>query len=238
MSKTCFVIMPIGNQKVAGKNISKEYLRKKYDDLIKEAILKIRTDLEVTRADDLSKGGTLSTDILTRIMHSDYVIADITISNPNVYYELGLRHACKIGTILIKEKSKDTVPFDIAHLKYIEYENSPSGIKKLATELNDSFNWIDQNAEIPDNQFLELAKVIKYKFPKFDDGSNSQAFMLSRMMTQIMQKPDWQDFFKLMTSKELNEEEKGIELIKWISRYPDLSDDFWINVLSSGLIKT
>ena len=100
--------MPIGRLEYNNNIIEEEQLRNKYNNLIKEAILKAYPDLEVTRADEVSAPGTISTDIITRIMHSDIVIADITYPNPNVFYELGLRHACKSGTILIKEKNFHT----------------------------------------------------------------------------------------------------------------------------------
>ncbi|ETA68945.1 S-layer-related duplication domain [Methanolobus tindarius DSM 2278] len=137
--------------------ISAESLRSKYDDLIKEAILRAKPDLDVTRADDVDIPGVITNDILKRLMTSDYVVADITFPNPNVFYELGLRHACKIGTILIKEKSDVPLPFDIAHSRYIEYDNTGTGLKKLSQRLKKQFEWFENNKNIPDNQFIELA---------------------------------------------------------------------------------
>lgn len=67
--------------------------------------MKARPNLEIVRADEVAFPGTMTTDIITRIMHSDYVIADVSYPNPNVFYELGLRHACRVGTIIIKDKA-------------------------------------------------------------------------------------------------------------------------------------
>ena len=74
-NKTCFVIMAIGEQNIDGTVISQSELKNKYDDLIKEALLRARPNLEIVRADDVSLPGTITTDIVTRIMHSDYVVA-------------------------------------------------------------------------------------------------------------------------------------------------------------------
>ncbi|MCO5383199.1 MAG: hypothetical protein NHB15_14915 [Methanosarcina barkeri] len=105
MSKTCFVIMPIGDQKCGDKIIiSASELRSKYDGLIKEAITKSRPDLNIIRSDDIASPGTITLAILDKLMNSDYVVADITYPNPNVFYELGIRHTCRTGTVLIKEK--------------------------------------------------------------------------------------------------------------------------------------
>lgn len=154
-AKSCFVVMAIGDQKSDKEELSAATLKAKYDDLIKEAILKARPSLEVMRADDVSMPGTITTDIITRLMHSDYVVADVTFPNPNVFYELGLRHACKSGTIIIRDKSGPRVPFDIAHLRYVEYENSTSGLKLLANQLATYFDHFDRDPLRPDNHFLE-----------------------------------------------------------------------------------
>jgi S-layer protein (TIGR01567 family) len=164
--------MPIGNQKIGDEMISAESLRSKYDDLIKEAILRAKPDLDVTRADDVDIPGVITNDILKRLMTSDYVVADITFPNPNVFYELGLRHACKIGTILIKEKSDVPLPFDIAHSRYIEYDNTGTGLKKLSQRLKKQFEWFENNKNIPDNQFIELANHIT-KNPLYSKAEHS-----------------------------------------------------------------
>jgi len=133
--KTCFVIMPIGDQEIGGIKITAAELKSKYDDLIKEAILKVIPYLEVVRADEVSAPGMITSDILTRIMHSDLVVVDVTYPNPNVFYELGLRHACRPGTIIIKDENGPSIPFDIAHLRYIQYKNTATGLKALSDKL-------------------------------------------------------------------------------------------------------
>ena len=171
MVKTCFVIMPIGDQIFRDKIVSADELRNKYDDLIKEAILKAKPDMEVTRADDVNVPGVITNDILKRLMNSDYVVADITYPNPNVFYELGLRHACRTGTILIKENNGQIPPFDISHARHIEYDNTVTGLKKLSIKLESQFEWFENNKKSPDNQFIELAMYTKNDVLKYYDGT-------------------------------------------------------------------
>ena len=163
--------MPIGNQTIGNKIVSAEKLRNKYDDLIKEAILKAKPSIEVTRADDVDVPGVITNDILKRLMNSDCIVADITYPNPNVFYELGLRHACRTGTILIKEKNDTRPPFDISHSRYIEYENTATGLKELSVKLKKQFEWFENNKNSPDNQFIELARYTKNEFLNFHDGN-------------------------------------------------------------------
>ena len=164
MNNNCFVIMPIGTQEFNGATITQEILKEKYNNLIKEAILKANPNLEVIRADEELNPGTISNDIFLKLMHSKYVIADITYPNPNVFYELGIRHSISNQTILIREKTTAPVPFDISHLKYIEYENTVSGLSNLSKNLKERFEFYSSNPYKLDNQFLELCSLTNF-FP-------------------------------------------------------------------------
>jgi hypothetical protein len=188
--KTCFVIMPIGDQEVGGRKVTAAELKTRYDDLIKEAIRKADPDFEVVRADEVSAPGTITIDILTRIMHSELVVADVTYPNPNVFYELGLRHACRIGTIIIRDKAVAGIPFDIAHLRHIEYENTPTGLKQLAEKIKYQIEHFSKNPERPDNQLLELAALTKYRFPQYEDRQGAAEAAQLEIVEALAQSPE------------------------------------------------
>ena len=187
--RTCFIVMPIGDQDFSGEHVSADDLKRRYDDLIKEALLRADPTLEITRADDVAIPGTITSDILTRIMHPDIVVADVTFPNPNVFYELGLRHSCRIGTIIIRDKKGPKVPFDIAHLRHIEYENTPSGLKELAQRLKQVLDHFARSPATPDSQFQELAKLTQYPFP--DYGSRAKPVESdAEVIMAMMQSPE------------------------------------------------
>jgi hypothetical protein len=96
--------MPIGNQKFDEIEYLESELKNKYDNCIKKAFSDARLGLEIIRADEVSMPGSISDDILTKLMFSKFVVADISLPNQNVYYELGIRHAIRLGTILLKDK--------------------------------------------------------------------------------------------------------------------------------------
>ena len=162
--KTCFVIMPIGDQVVGGVKVTAAELKRRYDDLIKEAIVQAYPRLEIVRADEVAVPGTVTSDILTRLMHSDVVIADVSFPNPNLFYELGVRHACRVGTVIIKDRAVNGTPFDIAHQRHVAYDNTPTGLKELAKQFRQYFEHFDRNPTRPDNQLLELASLSGYEF--------------------------------------------------------------------------
>jgi len=75
------------------------------------------------RADEVASSNYIVIDILTKIVESDLVICDLSGKNPNVLYELGIRQAFNLPTVLIKDNKTDKI-FDIQGLRYTEYSQS------------------------------------------------------------------------------------------------------------------
>jgi hypothetical protein len=176
--------MAIGDQLHDGVQVSAAELKSKYTDLIKESIESISKNIEVIRADEVSTAGSISSDIFKRLILSDYVVADLTYPNPNVFYELGLRHAIRNKTILIKEKGSNNSPFDISSLRYIEYENTASGLKKLKERLSDSFESYEDAPGLIDNDFLAVALSMGLFFQRLvkDPKKEGQKKALSALL--------------------------------------------------------
>lgn len=230
-AKTCFVVMAIGEQKDGDETISATDLKSKYNDLIKEAILKARPDLDVVRADDISLPGTITTDIITRIMHSDYVVADVTYPNPNVFYELGLRHACRIGTIIIRDKAGPKIPFDIAHLRYVEYENTTTGLKQLSLQLDSYFSHFERDSVRPDNHFQELAKLTNYSFPCYQKVEEIPAEM--QVINGLLESPE---LLNIILRQQSGESIDQGELLRQVLSNPKVSQPFLQAMVKSGEI--
>lgn len=162
--------MPIGRQKSAERVVEPEELLTTYNDLIKPALLLADPTLEVIRADEVAEQGTVTTDILTRLMYNDLVIVDISYPNPNVFYELGVRHACRPGTIIIRDKAMDGVaPFDVHHERHIIYEKKLNGEKALADRFRERLVAYEANPALPDNHLLAHAKNSKFNFPQYGE---------------------------------------------------------------------
>ena len=229
LAKTCFVVMAIGEQKSGDAVVPAGDLKSKYDDLIKEAILKARPNLEVVRADDVSLPGTITTDIITRIMHSDVVVADVTYPNPNVFYELGLRHACRTGTVIIRDKAGPKVPFDIAHLRYVEYENSTAGLRQLAAQLSTYFDHFDRDPARPDNHFQELAKLTNYTFPDYKKDEEIPPELQAIM--GVMESPD---LMNMIIRQQTGEEIDQGEMIRLVMAHPKVAQPMMQALFKSG----
>jgi len=86
--------------------------------------------LNVLRADETYGPGLIIADITKEISESRVVIAEISPSNSNVYYEVGYAHGLNKPTILIAEKSIK-LPFDVSPFRTLFYENSIAGKKQV-----------------------------------------------------------------------------------------------------------
>jgi hypothetical protein len=122
---TCFVIMGFGEKTdlATGRKLD---LDKTYKNMIKPAITAAGYDC--VRADELVHSGVIDVPMYDMLYTADLVVADLSTSNLNAAFELGVRHALKPrSTIVIAEKEFRN-PFDINHLFIRSYTHLGSDI--------------------------------------------------------------------------------------------------------------
>ena len=108
----CFYITPIGSEN------SEE---RKHSDMLLECVVSPVLEefgLKAIRADKIDKPGIITNQILDYITKSRMVIADLSFHNPNVFYELAVRHMKGLPTIHLS-RSCDKIPFDIGNFRTI-----------------------------------------------------------------------------------------------------------------------
>jgi hypothetical protein len=93
-----------------------------------------RLQLSVERADDIFSASPVMDDVWRSLCNAGVVVADCTLRNPNVFYEIGIAHTIGKDVILLTQARSD-VPFDVRHLRYIEYNMTSAGLRKLAVAL-------------------------------------------------------------------------------------------------------
>lgn len=103
-----------------------------YAEAIKPAVES--TGFACYRADDFFTANKIMDDIDEAISQADYIIADLTGRNPNVFYEVGMSHERKKRVILLTQTMED-VPFDLRSWRIIPYEDTPEGRDKLVRGL-------------------------------------------------------------------------------------------------------
>ena len=86
---------------------------------------------------DIVQSGNIRTDMFRRLLTADLVIADLSIHNANVFYELGIRHALRDHGTLMLRCDADSFPFDLQTDRYFTYDKKDPGasVAKLTESL-------------------------------------------------------------------------------------------------------
>ncbi len=112
-----FVVMPFGTKPAAdGSSID---FNRVYAELIQPALK--QAGLDPCRADQEVRAGDIRTDMFQELLLADLVLADLTIDNPNVWYELGVRHALRSRGVVLISGGHVSTAFDLYTDRKVRY---------------------------------------------------------------------------------------------------------------------
>ena len=134
--KKCFIITPIGDADSEIFRMAKGVI----ESVIKPVLHKYRYD-DIKPAYEINEIGMISTQIINRIINDDLVIANLTGNNPNVMYELCLRHVTAKPIIHICQHGTN-LPFDIKDSRTIFYRDDMLGVQDLTKQMEGFLNKI------------------------------------------------------------------------------------------------
>jgi hypothetical protein len=117
-TRTCFFIAPIGDNKSDDPRAKQQ--RQHSDTILTQYLRRAleEQNLKVVRADEIAEPGMISKQVIDYVLKSQLVIADLSYSNPNVFYELCLRHVTGKPTVHLIRKG-DRIPFDVGNFRTI-----------------------------------------------------------------------------------------------------------------------
>jgi tetratricopeptide (TPR) repeat protein len=163
MAQHVFIVMPFGEKE--GINFNQIYL-----DLIKPALLQV--GLEPFRADEEILPGDIRADMFQELLMADLVIADLSISNANAWYELGVRHGLRSHGIVQIRSGETSIPFDVCVDRTLHYH-----LKKGA----------------PDPDFIETDREAlgKVALETLRSNPNRQPVSPVYQYLPYLQEPDW-----------------------------------------------
>lgn len=170
--KNCFVICPLGEPDSTIRKRSNTI----YNHILKPVLTSKKYN--ITRADEIPKVGFITSQIINLLIDCDLVIADLSFANPNVFYELAIRHATSKPYIQIIDKEQK-IPFDISGIRTIVFDvNDLDSVEYAKREI---FNQIDSfdkghKADSP----ISIAKTIK-----LIQDDNSFAELLADKITSL-----------------------------------------------------
>ena len=122
LARSCFVIMPFGEKDDRGKTIDFDAV---YTRIIKpavEALNKENIRIQCVRCDEIEKAGLIHERMIRQILDADVAVVDITSQNPNVFYELGVRHTLHDRVTVLIRRHGTQNPFNVGGMSTIDYD--------------------------------------------------------------------------------------------------------------------
>ena len=96
-------------------------LNRTYEDIIKPAVTE--AGLTCIRADEIIHSTVIDKPMYDNLLSADLVVADLSTSNANAIYELGIRHALRQQRTIVMAENNFSFPFDLNHLSILKYEH-------------------------------------------------------------------------------------------------------------------
>lgn len=181
-NKDCFIIMPISEP----VGYESGHFKRIYDDIFKPAC--IGAGLNPIRADDIEATGMIHINVLQKLLNSRMAICDLSSHNPNVLFELGIRQAFDMPTVLVQEEGTELI-FDIAPLRYCVYRKNHlyreviEDQKKLTDFLKNTSESLEKGEIV--NSIIELLNM--NKAVKGEENADSDSITYNYILSEINQ---------------------------------------------------
>src|SRR5882672_2955652 len=119
---SCFVIMGFGEKTDFQSSPQRVLnLNRTYANIIKPAVTE--AGHACIRADEIIHSTVIDKPMYDNLLEADLVIADLSTSNANAIYELGIRHALRPQRTIVMAEINFSFPFDLNHLSILKYEH-------------------------------------------------------------------------------------------------------------------
>ncbi len=161
--KTCFVVMGFGEKTDFQSNPQRLLnLDKTFEYIIEPAV--VECGLECIRADKIIHSTVIDKPMYEQLLDADLVVADLSTSNANAIYELGVRHALRPHTTIVMAESGFKFPFDLSHVSMLLYEHLGQEIGygevlRVKKALKEKIQHLVENLEVDSPVFLFLPSL-------------------------------------------------------------------------------
>jgi hypothetical protein len=135
-AKRCFVVSEFGRT---------EEVRRERAQTLKHLVKKVLEPkgYKVQRADEIDDPGQITHQVIEHLLDDELVVADLTGLNPNVFYELAVRHAVRKPVITLMVHG-ETLPFDLKDVRTVFYDlHDPDKLETAQTELGQKVDAIE-----------------------------------------------------------------------------------------------
>lgn len=164
-------------------------------------------------------------DLMQQLMQAPVVLAVLTDFNANVWYELGIRHSLRKGTIMMIEEGQE-LPFDIHQYAVLTYQDGLSGMRPLETRLSSFLERIEAESPI-DSPVLEfLPPESRLSIAKIGESEIQKLQSVQQQMKQELEEIPTEDAAeKQIRKKVLWVDDHPENNLAIIERYPNITFD-------------
>lgn len=165
----CFVIMGFGEKTDFQSNPQRVLnLNRTYEDIIKPVVED--AGHICLRADEIIHSTVIDKPMYDNLLGADLVIADLSTSNVNAVYELGVRHALRPRRTIVLAENNFSFPFDLNHLSILKYEHLGKEIgftevMRVRKLLKDKITTLMDSPEVDSPVFLFIPSLQAASLP-------------------------------------------------------------------------
>lgn len=145
-------------------------------DSVIRPILKIE-HYDVITPLEIDTPGSITNQVIKLLLESELVIANLTELNPNVMYELAVRHAKRLPVVCLVERHTK-LPFDIATERTLFYDNDMAGVESLKPQLLSTIRSAILDTELDNPIYRVVKDTIMREVVRQDDA---QSYVLSKL---------------------------------------------------------
>lgn len=178
-NKTCFIITPVGQPDSETRRSSDGL----YLNIIKPLLETM--EYEVSTSHLMYDAGSITDQIMESLLNADIVIANLTELNPNVMYELGVRHSAAKPVVVISLYGTK-IPFDVSIERTILFKNDFQGAEELKNGLKQAIALVMSDKDSVDNPVYRAKhrSIIK-ELIKDQNPQSAYLAALERISNQI-----------------------------------------------------
>ncbi len=168
--KICFIISPTGGENPETKKRSEQI----YKHIIKPALE--HCGYRPVRSDQISEPGTITSQVIQQVVDAPLLVADLTGTDPKVFYELAIRHALRKPVVQVIKKGEH-IPFNVSGAGTIHIDlHDLDSVEEAKKEIVGQIKAVEEDAsqvETPISIALDL-KILKQQNANSNEMPNKR----------------------------------------------------------------
>jgi hypothetical protein len=175
LDNECFFMAPIGDEGSSERERSDGVL----EFIVKPAADECGIDRTI-RADSIAKPGQITLQVIEKVLSARAGVVDLTGANPNVYYEMAIRHTARLPTVLIADEAeRGKLPFDLQGMRTIFFSD------KSLKSANNCRNELAAHLQAALGGAVDSPVVASVNLKSLEGGGDPQGQVLASLVNTV-----------------------------------------------------